>query len=333
MAVLNRQRPSRLIGRVGPGLLSLCGPVLAVLLFATQALGQDADLTVPDAAAPGARIEVFWQGPDAAGDFIAIAEPEAPAASFIAYARTSGGSPAVLTAPGVGEYELRYISAAGLVVLARVPLSVVVEAAQRRITAPSEVEAGADLVVSVSAPGDPADYITIVETAAPDDAFGPYARLKGALEVSLSAPDVPGIYEIRHIRASGQTVLARSSLTVLEVPDAVTQEPAPAEPVTGTATAAAAPQSTALPHVTLMALVAVDRGHGFRVAWSGPRATGDLIAVIPKGGVPAAALDNAPVGAGSFAGLTAPEAPGRYEIVYVDGASGAVLTRRELEVR
>jgi hypothetical protein len=50
---------------------------MAVLLFATQALGQDAGLT-----APGAEIEVIWQGPGAAGDFIAIAEPEAPAASF-----------------------------------------------------------------------------------------------------------------------------------------------------------------------------------------------------------------------------------------------------------
>ena len=163
--------------------------------LATQALGQDVVLTVPDAAAPGAEIEVFWRGPDAAGDFIAIAGPDAPAASFLAYARTSGGSPAVLTAPGIGEYELRYISAAGLAVLARVPLSIGVEPAQAGLTAPSEVEAGADLVVSVSAPGDPADYITIVETVAPDDAFGPYARLKGALEVSLSAPDVPGVYE------------------------------------------------------------------------------------------------------------------------------------------
>lgn len=282
-------------------------------------------LTAPDAAAPGAGIEVFWQGPDAAGDFIAIAEPEAPAASFVAYARTSGGSPAVLTAPGVGEYELRYISAAGLTVLARVPLSVGAEPAQAGITAPSKVEAGANLVVSVSDPGEPADYITIVETGAPDDAFGPYARLRGALEVSLLAPDVPGAYEVRHIRASGQTVLARAVLTVLEpaVEAATTDEPE---------AAAASPQPAAPPVATLMALVAVDRGRDFHVAWTGPVAEGNMIEV--RADDPSKQmLDTRPVTAGSPLRFTAPDTPGNYEIVYIDNASGAVLVRRKLEVR
>lgn len=328
-------RPFRILG----------GVFLVAVMFAGHGLAQGAELSAPSGIVPGSEFEIGWQGPDAPGDFIAIAEPNAPAASFLDYARTSAGSPAVMTAPGAGEYELRYISAAGLAVLVRLPLSVGVESAKGGITAPSEVEAGSGLVVSVSDPGEPADYITIVETGAPDTAFGPYARLKGALEVSLTAPDTAGNYEIRHIRASGQTVLTRSSLTVLEVPEAVTQEPAPPEPVTGTATAtattttsettpaAAAAQPSALPHASLMALVAVDPAHGFRVAWTGPGAAGDRIAVLPQGADPAAALDSQPVSAGSPTGLTAPEAPGRYEIVYIDGANGAVLVRRGLEVR
>lgn len=315
---------------------------MVATMLVQHGLAQEASLNLPSSIAPGSEFEVKWQGPDGSGDFIAITEPDAPAASFVAYARTSRGNPAVLTAPAVGEYEVRYISASGLAVLARLPLSVNVGTAVANITAPPEVEEGADLIVSVSDAGDPADYITIVEAGAAEDAFGPYARLRGALEVSLSAPDAPGSYEVRHVRASSQTVLARAPLKVFEAAasEAVTgSSKTIIDPVTTgearTAVANSPPASppAALPHVTLMALVAVDRGHGFRVAWSGPRATGDLIAVIPKGGVPAAALDNAPVGAGSFAGLTAPEAPGRYEIVYVDGASGAVLTRRELEVR
>jgi hypothetical protein len=55
--------------------------------------------------------------------------------------------------------------------------------------------------------------------------------------------------------------------------------------------------------------------------------------VLARGADPAAALDSQPAEAGSPIGLTAPEAPGRYEIVYVDGASGDVLARRGLEVR
>jgi Ca-activated chloride channel family protein len=301
-------------------------------------LAQEAALSAPSRIAPGSDFEIVWQGPNASGDFIAIAEPEAPAESFFAYARTSKGSPAVLTAPDVGEYEVRYISATGLAVLARAPLSVGVEPAGGAITAPAEVEAGGGLVVSVTDPGEPADYITIVEIAAPDDAFGPYTRLKGALEVSLTAPDTAGSYEIRHIRASGQVVLARAPLAVLEPAAA---ETAPAVSQTTSEPAAtgdrepAAPdaQPVDLPRATLMALIAVDPARHFRVAWTGPGAPGDLIAVRPEGGDPAAALDSQPVGAGSPVSLTAPEAPGEYEIVYVDGVSGAVLARRGLEVR
>jgi len=311
---------------------------LAAVLLAGHALAQEAVLSAPSRIAPGSEFEISWQGPDAPGDFIAIAGLDAPAASFLAYARTSVGSPAVLTAPGEGEYELRYISAVGLTVLARVPLSVGTEPAQAGITAPSEVEAGAGLVVSITDPGEPADYITIVETGAPDAAFGPYARLKGALEVSLTAPDTAGNYEIRQIQASGQKVLARAPLAVLE-PAAAETAPAASETTSGSAatgeteTAEAAALPAAPPHATLMALVAVDPTHGFRVAWTGPAAVGDRIAVLPRGADPAAALDSQPVGAGSPTSLTAPDAPGEYEIVYIDSANGDVLARRGLEVR
>jgi Ca-activated chloride channel family protein len=313
-------RPFRVLG----------GAFLAAVILAGHGFAQEAALSAPSRIAPGSEFEIGWQGPDAPGDFIAIAGPDAPAASFLTYARTSAGSPAVLTAPGVGDYEVRYISAAGLAVLVRVPLSVSVEPAKGGITAPSEVEAGAGLLVSVTDPGEPADYITIVETGAPDAAFGPYARLKGALEVALTAPDTAGNYEIRHIQASGQAVLARAPLAVLE-PAAAETAP-PASETTGES-AVASPQPAAQPSATLMALVAVDPAHGFRVAWTGPAAAGDRIAVLPQGGDPAAALDSRPVGAGSPTSLSAPDAPGKYEIVYIDSASGAVLARRGLEVR
>jgi Ca-activated chloride channel family protein len=301
-------------------------------------LAQEAALSAPSRSVPGSEFEIGWQGPDAPGDFIAIAAPDAPAASFLDYSRTSVGSPAVLTAPGEGEYELRYISAVGLTVLARVPLSVSVEPARGAITAPTEIEVGAGLVVSVTNPGEPADYITIVETGASDDAFGPYARLKGALEVSLTAPDTVGNYEIRHIQASGQRVLARAPLTVLksaavETAPAVAQTTSEPAATGETKPAAPAAQPLDLPHATLMALVAVDSAHLFRVAWTGTGAAGDRIAVLPRGADPAAALDSQAVEAGSPANLTAPDAPGEYEIIYIAGSSGNVLARRGLEVR
>lgn len=287
---------------------------------------------MPPRTAPNKEFEVGWIGPDATGDFIAIAGQGAPATSFLDYARTGAGNPARLTAPDVGDYEVRYISATTLSVLARLPLSVMIGPAQSAITAPPEVEAGADVMVSVTDAGEPADYLTIVAAGAPDGALGAYVRLRGALEVSLTAPGIAGNYEIRQIRASGQTVLARVSMTVLPLPEAAAKETQP-QTAAGAASAATRPRPAALPHADLMALLAVDRGRSFRIAWTGPQAAGDRIALLPRGGSPATALDSQPAEAGSPASLTAPGAPGDYEIVYVDGVSGDVLARRRLEVR
>ena len=140
----------------------LGGALLAFFILSGHSAAQEAILTVPPRTAPNKEFEVGWIGPDATGDFIAIAGQGAPATSFLDYARTGAGNPARLTAPDVGDYEVRYISATTLSVLARLPLSVMIGPAQSAITAPPEVEAGADVMVSVTDAGEPADYLTIV---------------------------------------------------------------------------------------------------------------------------------------------------------------------------
>jgi Ca-activated chloride channel family protein len=333
-------RHSARAGRRFARSLLLCAVFLAVWAgISGPVLAQEARLDAPARAVPGSEVQVTWQGPDAPGDFLAIADPGAPAASFLAYARTSAGSPAVMTAPETGDYEVRYISAAGLAVLARAPLRVAAEA-ERAMTAPTRADAGAEVVVGVAAAGDAADYVTIVAAGAPDTAFGPYARLKGAAEVRLKAPAEAGDYEIRHVQAAGQTVLARLPLTVeAAAPEAAaaTPEAPPASSEQPVGQNAAAPAQETLPApapaaTTLMALVAVDRGLAFRVAWEGPGAAGDWIGIVPEGGGADAAVATAAVEVGTPLGITAPEASGYYEIVYL-AADGTVLGRRALEVR
>lgn len=191
-----------------------CGALLTVLSLGDNGSAQEASLSAPRVVLPGVPFEVDWRGPGAKGDFIAIAEPGSDSGSFLAYARTSGGSPARLTAPEAGDYEIRYILASDLAVLANLGLTVG-EAAARAITAPSRVPAGARLGASVVDPGAPADYLTIVESGSPDHALGPYARLRGAREVSLAAPETPGSYEIRQVRAADMTILERARLEVV----------------------------------------------------------------------------------------------------------------------
>lgn len=202
------------------------GATLALLLslaVAAPVSAEDVRLEAPETIAPGERFEVRWQGPDAPGDFIAVAGPGTAPSGFLDYARTSRGNPATLEAPTAGDYEVRYVSAAALRVLASAPLTV----------------GGAG-------------------------------------------------------------------------PSSAATRPAP--------------------EVALMALAAVDRGRDFHVAWRGPGAAGDRIAILPAGADAAAALTSRPVGDGSPLGLAAPERPGDYEIVLV-AAGGDILARRPLEVR
>lgn len=324
--------------------------LLLALLPVGQGAAQEASLGVPPRVAPNTAFEVEWQGPGAPGDFIAVAELGAPAASFLVYARTSGGSPSVLTAPAAGQYELRYVRASDLSVLAKAALRVGEDTQPAALVAPARVTAGSALAVSVPDPGDPADYVTIVESGAPDQAFGPYARLGGADKVSLTAPEAPGAYEIRHVEARRMTVLARAPLEVRPAPAAAgasaSKETAEAEGTgaegteaegTGEEETGAAAAGLPRRQLSLTALVAVDRAHDFRVAWTRDGGTdalhGSRIDIVPRGAGPEAAVSSRPASDGPPIPFTAPDRPGEYEILLVDEASGEVLATRALEVR
>ena len=87
----------------------------------------------PELVAALETFEVRWSGPDNPGDYISLVRSGALATAFDAYARTSGGSPATLTAPVTpGEdYELRYVSAASSTVLASAPIRVLARSVRR----------------------------------------------------------------------------------------------------------------------------------------------------------------------------------------------------------
>lgn len=62
------------------------------------------------AVGSGDKIEVNWEGPGYAQDFIAIAVPDADAGRYEDYAYTNRGNPATLDMPGAaGQYEIRYV--------------------------------------------------------------------------------------------------------------------------------------------------------------------------------------------------------------------------------
>lgn len=79
----------------------------------------------PDDVARGAQFEVSWTGPNGPGDFVTIVSKGAEPTAYLGYVYTSAGSPGTLTAPDEGgDYELRYVTGTGSVVLASVPIVV-----------------------------------------------------------------------------------------------------------------------------------------------------------------------------------------------------------------
>ncbi|CAM2011298.1 vWA domain-containing protein [Acanthopleuribacter pedis] len=82
-------------------------------------------LDAPDKVKTGAPIEIKWQGPDGASDYITIVKVGAAAASYGDYRYTRDGSPATLTAPNeAGTYEIRYNNERAGAVLAKKAITV-----------------------------------------------------------------------------------------------------------------------------------------------------------------------------------------------------------------
>ncbi|WP_319523672.1 VWA domain-containing protein [Breoghania sp.] len=185
--------------------------LLAKAAIEVKAAG--ASLTAPPEVTAGDRIEVAWQGPGNESDFICLSRPDQRPGSYekMMYARE--GNPAVLKAPGeAGTYEVRYILAAGETLLAKTPI--VVNAATASITAPASAARESQVQVRWEGPGHSSDLITL---ARPDQRSGSYVtvvRVEDGNPALLKTPAEAGTYEIRYIMAEGETMLAKTSITI-----------------------------------------------------------------------------------------------------------------------
>lgn len=175
------------------------------------------------------------------------------------------------------------------------------------LTAPAEVAAGAALAVAYTGPRDSNDWIGVVApSAGPRDWFsGGFAYTTSPASVVLSAPAVPGAYELRYVNAKYE-ILARRPIEVV---------------------AAAA--------ATLSAPDSVAGGRLVAVTHTGPEGQANVVAIVPPGD-PASSR-----GLGQAASVNvkpaqprAPVAPGAYELRYIltVGPSPQVVARRPITV-
>jgi Ca-activated chloride channel family protein len=92
------------------------------------------------------------------------------------------------------------------------------------------------------------------------------------------------------------------------------------------------PEPEALPEATLAAAASVDVATAIEVAWTGPGAPRDYVAIAGLDQRDGQYINYTYAEAGSPLTVTAPAEPGLYELRYVEQASNAVLARLEIEV-
>ena len=260
-----------------------------------------AGLSALDEVLGGQSFEVKWEGPGHERDWIGIAKPKDKAGKHKSYAYARTGNPVTLRAPTAsGEYEIRYVNASEVSVMARRKL--IVKPGGVTLAAVDEIQAGRSFEVQWKGPGNDRDWIGI---ARPKDKPGKhkgYAYTRTGNPVTLRAPTAPGDYELRYINSGENTVMARRKLTV--TPGGVTLE----------------------------AVSEIAAGEPFDVTWNGPGHERDWVGVaLPKARA-GTHKGYAYTRSGNPAKLRAPSKPGDYELRYVNASDNSVMQRQPLKV-
>ena len=268
---------------------ALAGAVEAVAPAAPAASTAPAQVTLeaPDAVPAGTDYSVRWKGAPVAGDAVVAVPPGAPddaQGQLLGY--VEGVDHLAAVAPlEAGTLELRYLSVG--TVAARRTLSVTPSPATLKVV-DDAVFAGSTFHVAWTGPNGPKDYVTLVKPDAKAGDYGDYVYTRDGTTVAFVAPSDPGTYELRYQSDDDPgTVLARTRFEVL-----------PPKPI------------------TLEALGEVIAGADFQVSWTGPDAVQDYITIVPKGAPDGDYTSYQYTRDGSPLTLTAPLAPGAYELRY-----------------
>ncbi len=276
-------------------------------------------LTPPASVAATATFDVAWDGPGGQYDEVQLWDTAARAGEGerIDARRVRHGDmearTVTLTAPAAaGTYELRYWNGDNRVVMATA--TVEVTAVSAALKPPATVEATTSFDVTWDGPGGRNDFIELWDPAARGGegqklsdrriTNGDYAQRR----VTMTAPAVPGTYELRYWNRDNRAVLATATVEVTSV----------------SATVTVAPQ--------------VDGATSFDVTWSGPGGRNDFIELwdpAARAGEGQKIADRRLTN-GDYdqrrVTFIAPVAPGSYELRYWNRDNRAVLATATFEV-
>jgi Ca-activated chloride channel family protein len=172
-----------------------------------------ATISAPQEVLVGGSIEIEWTGPEAAEDFVSLAQPGTPGVDYLSWLRIDAGTPLTLAAPKQpGSYQLRYVDGTTGEILARRMIEVNVE--EITLTAPAVVDAGRRFEVAWTGTTEAGDYVAVSGVDTPASRMLDWATAAAGSPVTLAAPARPGRYEVRYIRREGMEIVASTPIEV-----------------------------------------------------------------------------------------------------------------------
>jgi hypothetical protein len=186
-------------------------------------------MTAPPSVEAMTQVPIAFTGTVSKGDWIAFAVPGSPGAEYVpnAWTYAEGANPAIVPTPGTpGTYELRYLKTDYTILVA---LPVEVTPTTKAPPAPVAltvtlpvltVKAGAafEVTLGADAPRGADEYVYIVPAGAPEqDYSGGFTLVPATGPVAMTAPTMPGTWELRYMVPRGEGVYAMIGQSLLTV--------------------------------------------------------------------------------------------------------------------
>ncbi|MEM9344594.1 MAG: VWA domain-containing protein [Pseudomonadota bacterium] len=257
-----------------------------------------ATLIAPETAVAGATVEVAWDGPDYANDFISVANPD-DARGYVNYQYTRDGTPVKLLMPTEpGTYQLRYVLNQDREIIATRPIEITDVTAS--LQAPETANAGATVEVTWTGPDYANDFISVAKL---DDARGyeSYTYTREGTPLGLRLPTEPGTYELRYVINQDRQIIAT-------------------RPIEVTAVAASMEFPATAP-----------AGSTVEVAWTGPDYARDFIAVAETDDQ-RGYINYTYTSEGPALKLQMPPTPGTYDVRYIVGSDRTIIGTKTIEI-
>jgi len=271
---------------------------IAVLMLVSGVAIAAPSIKAPPTAKVGSILSLEATGSGNGHDFVTVVKKGSREGAYDAYVYVAPGK-LQLQMPGVpGDYELRVLGAASpYPTLARQALKI--EGSPATVKAPATIKAGAEFEIAWTGPNNPRDYVTIGDAA---NKYLDYKYTRDGSPAKITAPDRPGDYEVRYVLGEGDTIIASQKVTIGNVSASVT---APAQ---------------------------IASGARLTVTWTGPANPRDYLTIVEAGAREGTWERYEYVSKGNPLTLTAPDAPGEYEVRYLTAQTNTTLARAKLTV-